>query len=135
MASQEKNESADQSSANDQSLAKANKDTTEAVIEKDLQPPGASNVDAQYPHGWTLVSILLGLLLGTLLIAIDSTIIGVAIPKISSNFKALQDVGWYGSAYVLTITAFQPSFGKIYKYFHVKMTYLACIIIFEGGLH
>ena len=129
MASQEKDESADQS------VAKSNKGTTEAIIEKDPpQPRGASDVDAQYPHGWTLVSILVGLLLGTLLIAIDSTIIGVAIPRISSNFRALQDVGWYGSAYVLTVTAFQPSFGKVYKYFHVKMTYMTCIIIFEGGL-
>ena len=46
-------------------------------------------VDTRYPHGWKLGLVILPLCLGTLLVAIDNTIIAVAIPKIVSTFKAL----------------------------------------------
>ena len=62
-------------------------------------------VDHEYPSGFRLTIILLSLFLGTFLVAIDTTIVSVAIPKISTQFQALQDVGWYGSAYLITITA------------------------------
>ena len=74
----------------------------------------------------------MSLLFGTLLVAIDNTIIGTVIPKISTVFKALDDVGWYGSAYLLTVTALQPTFGNFYKYFDIKLTYLISIVVFEG---
>lgn len=86
-----------------------------------------------YPTGWRLALILAALLFGTLLVAIDNTIIGVAVPKITTDFRALDDVGWYSSAYLIAVTALQPSYGNIYKFFHVKLTYLAAIVIFEGN--
>ena len=64
--------------------------------------------------------------------AIDTTIIAVAIPGISTDFKALDDVGWYGSVYLMTLTAFQPTMGKVYKIFNPKTAYLASIALFEG---
>lgn len=60
-------------------------------------------------------------------------IIATAIPKITAAFNALDDVGWYGSAYLLTTTALQPTFGKVYQYFDVKWTYLSALVIFELG--
>ena len=50
-----------------------------------------------------------------------------------SRFQALDDVGWYGSAYLLTTTAFQPTFGKIYKLFKIKWVYMLCVGVFELG--
>lgn len=85
-----------------------------------------------YPTSWRSGLILLSLWLGTLLVAIDTTIIGTAIPRISTDFKALTQVGWYGSAYMLTLTAFQPIYGNVYKFFNAKLVYLASIVIFEG---
>ena len=85
-----------------------------------------------YPKSWKLLLITLALFLGTLLVAIDNTIIATAIPEISSDFRALDEVAWYGSGYLLTVTAFQPSYGKVYKFFNVKSTYIVSIIIFEG---
>lgn len=59
-----------------------------------------------------------------------------AVPKITTQFPdALNDVGWYGSAYLLTNTSLQPSFGKVFTYFDVKWTYLSALVIFEGKLH
>ncbi|KAH8654969.1 major facilitator superfamily domain-containing protein [Tricladium varicosporioides] len=88
---------------------------------------------SSYPGGWRLALITLALCLGNFLIAIDNTIISVAIPKITAVFSSIHDIGWYGSAYLLTITSFQPSFGKLYKISNTKLTYLACIIVFEVG--
>ena len=45
----------------------------------------------------------------------------------------MDQVGWYGSAFFLTIAAFQATWGKGYKYFPLKPTFLASIIIFELG--
>ena len=86
----------------------------------------------RYPTGWKLALIIAPLCLGTLLIAIDNTILAVAIPTITTEFNSLQDIGWYGSAYLLAVTALQPTFGNIYKHFHVKAAYLISIVIFEG---
>ncbi len=65
---------------------------------------------------------------------VQKTIIATAIPRITSDFNALNDVGWYGSSYLLTTTSLQPSFGKVYAYFDVKWVYLSALVIFEGIL-
>lgn len=88
----------------------------------------------EYPARFRLVVILLSLFLGTFLVAIDTTIVSVAVPRISTEFHALSDIGWYGSAYLITITALQPAGGTLYKLFNIKLVYLASILIFEGML-
>ena len=54
-----------------------------------------------------------------------------AIPQITNEFHSLADVGWYGSAYLLTCCAFQLSFGKIYTMFSLKGVYLGSLLLFE----
>lgn len=44
----------------------------------------------------------------------DRTIIGVAIPAISNEFHSFDDISWYESAYLLTLSIFQLPMGKIY---------------------
>ena len=44
-----------------------------------------------------------------------------ATPAITSEFDSLVDIGWYGSAYQLGSSAFQPLSGKIYRYFSIKV--------------
>ncbi|EEA23440.1 conserved hypothetical protein [Talaromyces marneffei ATCC 18224] len=61
------------------------------------------------------------------------TIISTAIPKITDQFQSVTDVGWYGSAYFLTSTGLQPTFGRIYKIFNIKWSFLAAIVVFEAG--
>lgn len=58
--------------------------------------------------------------------------IATAIPKITEVFNSLNDVGWYGSSYLLTMTSLQPSFGKIYANFDIKIVYLTSLFIFES---
>merc|ERR1712093_752176 len=86
-----------------------------------------------YPGKYQLGLLTLGLCLATFTVALDNTIIATAIPKITSVFDSLNDVGWYGSSYLLTTTALQPSFGRVYTYFNVKYTYIAALVVFELG--
>lgn len=61
------------------------------------------------------------------------TIIATAIPKITDEFKGLDLISWYGAAFFLTVGAFQSTWGKAYKYFPLKLTFLLSIFIFELG--
>ncbi|KAM5471283.1 MFS sugar transporter [Microsporum audouinii] len=88
---------------------------------------------ANHVTGLKLAVIVTGLCLSVLLVALDNTIIATAIPKITDQFHALEDIGWYGSSYLLTICAFQLIFGKIYTFFPVKWVFLTAITIFEIG--
>lgn len=89
--------------------------------------------ESKYLSGIKLVILSLGLCLTTFVIALDNTIIATAIPKITTVFNSLEDVGWYGSSYLLTTCSLQPSFGKVYTYFDVKYTYLFALVLFEVG--
>lgn len=63
----------------------------------------------------------------------DNTIIATAIPRITDQFHALNDVGWYGSAYLLTTCAFQLIFGKLYTFYSIKWVYMSALGLFELG--
>ncbi|KAF2656643.1 MFS general substrate transporter [Lophiostoma macrostomum CBS 122681] len=89
--------------------------------------------ESKYLSGYKLAILSLGLCLTTFVIALDNTIIATAIPKITTVFNSLEDVGWYGSSYLLTTCSLQPSFGKVYTYFDVKYTYLFALFLFEVG--
>ncbi|KAJ5885205.1 MFS toxin efflux pump [Penicillium taxi] len=100
--------------------------------ETDISEPD-SNQEHQYPAVGKVVVIVLAIYLAAFLVALDQTIIGVAIPKITDQFNSIPDIAWYGSAYFLTSTALQPSYGRIYKIFSVKWSFLAAVGIFEVG--
>lgn len=48
-------------------------------------------------------------------------LIGQAIPKITSEFQSLDDIGWYTAAYQLASAALQPLSGKIYTHISTKV--------------
>jgi MFS family permease len=52
---------------------------------------------------------------------------------ITNEFHASNDIGWYGTAYLLTNCAFLLVFGKLYSIFNVKTTFLVAVILFEIG--
>ncbi|KAH7398180.1 efflux pump protein [Pyrenochaeta sp. MPI-SDFR-AT-0127] len=87
----------------------------------------------KYLEGLKLLVLLGSLTLVTFLVLLDTSIIGTAIPRITSDFHSLPDVGWYLGAYMLTAAAFQPLSGKFYAYFDNKVVYLGFVFIFEVG--
>ncbi|KAH1519635.1 hypothetical protein KXW39_007867 [Aspergillus fumigatus] len=89
--------------------------------------------DADYPSGIRLFVICLSLCLAVFLTALDNTIIATAIPRITDQFNSQGDIGWYGSAYLLTQSSVQLLFGKAYSFMSVKWVFLLAIGIFELG--
>ncbi|KAJ4131541.1 hypothetical protein NW768_005732 [Fusarium equiseti] len=77
--------------------------------------------------------IIVSVFSAMLLVALDRTIIATAIPEITNDFQSLGDIGWYGSAYMLTTAAFQLIFGRIYRFYDLRKTFLICILTFEIG--
>jgi len=101
--------------------------------EKKKKKVNPTEEEIEYPTGIKVLTIVGALMLAVFLVALDQTIISTAIPKITDKFKSIQDIGWYGSAYFLTSTALQPTFGRIYKIFSIKGTFLVAIGLFELG--
>ncbi|KAJ5537644.1 Aspyridones efflux protein [Penicillium frequentans] len=78
-----------------------------------------------------LVSTAFGI--ANIMVALDSSILATALPTISSNFGSTNDIGWYGSSYLLAQMASQPIWGMIYTCFEPKRTYLLSLVIFGVG--
>jgi len=89
--------------------------------------------DDVYPTGSKLGIIIFALCIAVFCVALDSTVVATAIPRITDDFHALQDIGWYGSAYLLTTAAFQLPYGKLYASLNIKTVFLAALVIFEVG--
>jgi hypothetical protein len=49
----------------------------------------------EYPKAWKLFVIVAALCLAVFLVALDQTIVAVAVPKITDHFHSLDDVGWH----------------------------------------
>lgn len=86
-----------------------------------------------YPQGLPRILIIVCLCMSVFLVALDQTIIAPALGAITAQFNSTKDIGWYGSAYLLTSTALQPLYGKLYNNFPVKFIYLIAIFVFEIG--
>ncbi|KAB8075726.1 major facilitator superfamily domain-containing protein [Aspergillus leporis] len=105
-----------------------------STLQKEAPHDGDQQEDEpQYPGKLKLAFIVLSLNLAMFLVGIDNTIISSAIPKITDQFHALGDVGWYASAYLLTNCAFQLIWGKLFTFYVVKWVYLIALFIFELG--
>ncbi|KAL2844120.1 major facilitator superfamily-domain-containing protein [Aspergillus pseudoustus] len=89
--------------------------------------------EMQYPSGLALTIIMTGLVASIFLIALDTTIVSTAIPRITDEFHTVGDIGWYGSAFFLTLASFQGTWGKIYRYFPLKASFAGSVILFELG--
>ncbi|KAI6469450.1 hypothetical protein MCOR17_003799 [Pyricularia oryzae] len=115
---------------NEPVLGEEEKPTPEAKAEssKEEKPD-----DIQYRNTLQTNLLATGLCLGMFVVALDNTVIAIAIPKITTDFHSLDNTGWYGSAYMLTNCALQPMFGKVYTHFNVKWTYLCSLLVFELG--
>ena len=54
-------------------------------------------------------------------------------PAITDDFHALEDIGWYTSAYLLTTSTLTLAYGKLYTFFSIKMVFLGALVLFEFG--
>ncbi|KIX03890.1 uncharacterized protein Z518_07443 [Rhinocladiella mackenziei CBS 650.93] len=87
----------------------------------------------EYPPFLTVLITVAAVMFTSFLVALDRTIIATAIPVITDHFNSLGDVGWYASAYLLTMSAFQLFMGRVYTFYNPKWVYISCVGIFELG--
>ena len=127
-------------------------------LEKQQQPdadmppaaPVKSEAESVYPPTAQMALVMMCICLTIFLVALvcnvpnrlsvhqliqrqDRTIIATAIPKITDDFHSLNDIGWYGSAFLLTSCCFQLLLGRIYTFYTPKYVYLTIIGLFEVG--
>ncbi|KAI1370172.1 MFS general substrate transporter [Hypoxylon crocopeplum] len=98
-----------------------------------VPPQGTQPDDFVYPTGLRLALLMTSIFIGMFLVALDKLIISTAIPQITNEFHSINDIGWYGTAYLLTNCAFLLVFGKIYSFLNVKATFLSAVVLFEVG--
>lgn len=109
---------------------------------EDAQPKhGGSNdktteeEDEESSHlsGFALASVITSLSVAVFLVAMDVNVIATAIPHITGEFRSLDDIGWYGSAFLMAACACQIPYGRIYSLFAAKWVFLSAIVIFMAG--
>ena len=79
------------------------------------------------------IPIMLAVMSGMLLAALDQTIVSTALPRIVSDLHGLKDLSWVVTAYLLTSTISVPISGKLSDIYGRKKLFLLAILIFVAG--
>ncbi|WQF80414.1 Putative major facilitator superfamily, MFS transporter superfamily [Colletotrichum destructivum] len=88
---------------------------------------------AEHMQGWALASLTMAFMSVCFVLALDNTILATAIPQISSDFQSLNDIGWYGSSYLIAQMALLPTCGRLYAFYNIKWVYCLSLAVFELG--
>ncbi len=80
-----------------------------------------------------LISILIGVMLGMLLAALDQTIVGTALPRIVANLGGLEHYAWVVTAYLLASTVTVPIYGKLSDIYGRRLFFIGGMVIFLIG--
>ncbi|HEY5436153.1 MAG TPA: MDR family MFS transporter [Candidatus Limnocylindrales bacterium] len=79
------------------------------------------------------VLITIGIMSALAVAALDSTVVGTAMPTIIGQLGGLSEYGWVFSAYLLTSTTTVPLFAKLADVRGRKPVFLVGIALFVGG--
>ncbi len=80
-----------------------------------------------------VVSVLIGVILGMLLAALDQTVVGTALPRIVANLGGLEHYAWVVTAYLLASTVSIPLYGKLSDIYGRRIFFLGGMVIFLAG--
>lgn len=81
-----------------------------------------------------LIPLIIGLMLGMLLAALDQTVVGTAMPHIVSELGGgAQSVSWVYTAYLLASTVAVPIYGKLSDIYGRRIFFLAGMVVFLAG--
>jgi EmrB/QacA subfamily drug resistance transporter len=77
--------------------------------------------------------VTLGILIGSFLAAVESTIVATAMPTVVAQFGGLAHYSWVFAAYMLTSTVTMPIWGKVSDLHGRRPCYLAAVGVFLAG--
>ena len=80
-----------------------------------------------------IVLILVGLMAGMFLSALDQSVVGSAMRTIADDLKGLELQAWTTTAYLITSTVATPIYGKLGDIFGRRRMFLSAISIFIVG--
>jgi EmrB/QacA subfamily drug resistance transporter len=80
-----------------------------------------------------ILSVMAGLMAGMFLAALDQSVLGTALPRITSDLGGLDKLSWVVTAYMLTSTASTPLWGKVSDLYGRKLIFQAAIATFVLG--
>ncbi|KAI0821779.1 MFS general substrate transporter [Trametes gibbosa] len=87
---------------------------------------------SQKPHV-SLVAVMAPMILGIFLVAMDVTIVTATYASIGSQFEQLQNTSWIATGYMLSMTSFQPLYGKLSDIFGRKSCLVFAYTVFALG--
>src|SRR5882762_2713441 len=79
------------------------------------------------------IGILVSVMAGMFLAALDQTIVGTALPKIVADLKGLSEITWVVTAYLLAQAVSVPITSKLSDIFGRKVMFFFNVIIFLVG--
>jgi EmrB/QacA subfamily drug resistance transporter len=94
---------------------------------------GDGHAGPQYLSHNQILGVMFGLMAGMFLAALDQSIVGVALPRITSDLGGLEHLAWVVTAYLLTSTAVTPLWGKISDLYGRRIIFQTAIVIFLVG--
>lgn len=77
------------------------------------QETARANEDETLKPQASIVAVIVPMMLGIFLIAMDQTIVASTYAAIGSEFEHLENTSWIATGYMLTLTSFQPLYGKV----------------------
>jgi EmrB/QacA subfamily drug resistance transporter len=80
-----------------------------------------------------IVLVLISLMLGMLLGALDATVVGTAMPRVIADLNGLQHYAWVTTAYLLASAASMPIWGKLSDAFGRRRFFVLGMVIFVIG--
>ena len=92
----------------------------------------AGNDQGAVPAGHRRM-LLLGLMLGTLLSALDQTIVGTSLPQIVANIGGFEHFAWIFTAYMLASVVTIPLAGKLSDLYGRRIVFLTGMTLFLAG--
>src|SRR5690242_5376392 len=103
---------------------------SEAAAPAPPLPPAASETASPGGYQWVALAVVL---LGTVMVSLDTTIVNVALPQIRENLGAGKGIEWIVTAYLLAVAVSQPATGWAADRYGRKRIFLWSLVAFTAA--